>query len=171
MHMGSQQSRLPRRSFLSRFGTGVATLGAAFAGSSASARAQGGASGAPLPAPVRHPVDDWFDVPAAKHRTYFDTTTPEGYGQAIFFANNFFIGSRNGYSLQDSDTALIIGVRHRSTAFAYSDEMWKKYGGPLAERAEFKLPKSGAVPSANVFLVSGTAEGLPNLNVTWGSLL
>lgn len=168
--MGSKQSRLPRRSFLSRFGTGMATLGAAFAGSAVAARAQSSA-GSAAGTPVRHTVDDWFDVPAAKHRTYFDTTTPEGYGQAMFFANNFFIGSRSGYSLQDADTALIIGVRHRSTAFAYSDEMWKKYGGPLAERAEFKLPKSGAVPSANVYLVSGIPEGLPNQNVTWAGLV
>lgn len=168
--MPSQQPDLPRRSFLSRFGAGAAAFGAAFATGAATTSAQSGAASSGAAAPARHAVDDWFDAPAAKHRMFFDTTTPEGYGQAIFFANNVFVASGGPYGLADADTALIINVRHRSTAFAYDDEMWKKYGGPLAERAQFKLPKSGTVPAHNVYLVSGTSEGLTNLNVTWPTL-
>lgn len=162
---------LARRSFLSRFGAGVVAFGAASGGAAvAAAQSPGGAAAPGAPSPARHAVDDWFDVPAAKHRTFFDTTTPEGCGQAMFFANNFFIASRSGYGLADADSALIIGLRHRSTAFAYDDDMWRKYGGPLAARAEFTLPKSGGVPAVNVYLASGTAEGLNNANVTWSAL-
>ena len=171
--MRSGQPHLPRRSFLSRFGAGMAAFGAALGAGAASPHAQtptGSGSPSVPPGPSRHAVDDWFEAPAARHRMYFDTTTPEGYGQAMFFANNVFTASRSAYSLADADTAVILAVRHRSTAFGYDDEMWKKYGAALAERAQFKLPKSGGVPAVNVYLASGVAEGLNNANVTWGAL-
>jgi len=170
--MRPEQPHLPRRSFLSRFGAGMAAFGAALTAGAASPQAQSASGSRPASGVTasRHAVDDWLDVPSAKHRMYFDTTTPEGYGQAMFYANNVFTASRSAYSLADADTAVILAVRHRSTAFGYDDEMWKKYGGPLAERAQFKLPKSGTVPAVNPYLVSGAAEGLNNANVTWGSL-
>jgi intracellular sulfur oxidation DsrE/DsrF family protein len=171
--MRPEQPRLPRRSFLSRFGAGMAAFGAALGAGAASPQAQSPAGSRPassVAAPPRHAIDDWFDAPSARHRMYFDTTTPEACGQAMFFANNVFTASRSAYSLADAETAVILAVRHRSTAFGYDDEMWKKYGAALAERAQFKLPKSGTVPTTNVYLASGAAEGLLNASVTWGAL-
>jgi hypothetical protein len=110
--------------------------------------------------PVRHPEDNWFDQPTAKHRFFLDTTSPEAFAQALLFARNFYTGNANGYGLADSDIAQIICARHRSTAFAFNDAMWAKYGATLSERANgFVDPKTKQAPTGNVFCsVSASSE-------------
>ena len=56
-------------------------------------------------------------------------------------------------------------MRHHSTCFAYTDAIWAKYGGPLAERAEFVDPKSKEAPKTNLFLASGYGSLLSNNGV------
>lgn len=75
MFGNSRQSPAARRTFLSRLGSGVAGLGAAFAGGSSIAQAQSAGSGQWQPA--RHAEDDWLDQLAGQHRFIFDTTTVE----------------------------------------------------------------------------------------------
>lgn len=162
MSKAAADARVERRSFLSRLGTGVgAALGL---GVVARAEGQFGAATA-AHQPARHGEDDWFDQPAAKHRFFMDTTTAAGLGAAIFYANNFFTASRNGYQLADSDSALIIGVRHQSTPFAFTDEMWRKYGKALAEHGAFTDPKTNGTPALNV-LRSADYRMLTNRGVT-----
>src|SRR6185436_5608807 len=110
---------LARRSFLSRMGAGAAAVGAALgAGSLAQAQSAPSSPAAASPwQPVRHPEDDWFDQPAARHRFFLDTTSPEAFVQALTFARNFYTGNANGYGLTDADIAQIICARHRSTMF------------------------------------------------------
>jgi len=154
---------LARRSFLARLGLAGAVLG----GTAAAAQAQ---AQPPSPGgwqPARHAQDDWLDTLPGKHRMFFDTTTPSAIGQGVFFANNYFTGSKNGYGLEPKDVALVIGMRHQSTGFAFSDAMWAKYGAGLAERAgNFTDPKTKAVPVINVYRASGYGQELPNLGVT-----
>lgn len=152
---------LARRSFLSRVGAGVAALGAAFgAGSPAQAQsAQNSAAEASPWKPMHHPEDDWFDQPAAKHRFFLDTTSPEAFAQALTFARNFYTGNTNGYRLADADIAQIICARHRSTMFAFNDAMWAKYGATMAERANgFVDPKTKQVPTSNIYMSAGSGE-------------
>jgi len=150
-----------RRSFLSRFGTGAA----AFAAALAARRADAQPAPAP-PSPPRHAEDDWMDVPAAKHRSFFDATSPAGFGRGLLFANNFFTGSQNGYSLKDADSAVILSARHEATPFTYNDAMWAKYGQELSVRARnFIDPKTKAVPVINVYLAAGYGE-LGSMGVT-----
>jgi intracellular sulfur oxidation DsrE/DsrF family protein len=170
--MLNKHSHTPsRRSFLARFSSGAAAFGAAFAGGAA-VQAQSTAQ-TPAPQPVSaapgrftiHPEDDWFDQPGAKHRIFFDTTTADGFGEALAFANNTFTGNRNGYGLTDADIAIVICARHRSTVFAYDAEMWAKYGAAFAERNRFNDPKTGQPPTVNVFQAEGygsvlTSNGL-----------
>src|SRR5262252_5975565 len=118
----------PRRSFLARFAA-APLVGSLFAVATAAAPAADSGGGF---VPARHPEDDWLDTLPGKHRMFFDTTTPSAIGQGVFFANNYFTGSKNGYGLEPKDVALVIGMRHQSTAFAFSDAMWAKYGAGLA---------------------------------------
>ena len=112
---------------------------------------------------MRHPEDDWFDQPAAKHRFFLDTTSPEAFAQALTFARNFFTGNGNGYGLADADIAQIICARHRSTTFAYNDAMWAKYGATLSERANgFVDPRTKQVPTNNIYMNAGSGEGPAN---------
>src|SRR5262245_51248085 len=105
-----QAGRVARRSFLSRFGVGATAFAAAFGANRASA--QSSADARPI---TRHAEDDWFDVPTAKHRLFLDTTSAMGFGRGVFFSNNFYTGSQNGYGLKDEDSAVIISARHEAT--------------------------------------------------------
>ena len=62
---------LARRSFLSRIGVGTTA---------------GGTSRA---VPDRHAQEDWFDRLPGQHRLLLDTTTANGFGSALLYANNF----------------------------------------------------------------------------------
>jgi len=166
MKHDSEQRPVARRSFLSRIVTGTAALGGLLGASSvASAQSSPVSSGSFQPA--RHSEDDWMDQTTAKHRFFYDTTSPSGYGLALFFARNYFVANASGYKLTDADLAQVVCMRHESTSFAFNDAMWAKYGAALSERAgHFVDPKTKQVPTANVYLASGYGETLPNGNVT-----
>ncbi len=166
MKQDTAQSGLARRSFLSRIVAGAGAFGAAF-GASSAAQAQSAAPSAPFQ-PTRHAEDDWLDqTPGAKHRFFYDTTTTQGYAQALFFVRNYFVASASGYKLTDADVAQVVCMRHGSTSYAFNDAMWAKYGAALAERAEhFVDPKTKQVPTTNLFLATGYGDLMPNVNVT-----
>jgi hypothetical protein len=136
-----------RRSFLSRFGIATSAFGTALGLGSASALAQSGSDSRFQPA--RHSQDDWFDEVPGKHRCFFDTTTAEELADAILFAGNYFTGSKNGYTLEPGDLALIIGMRHQAAPFAFTDAMWSKHGVVLSKRAKWIDPKTSQPGLAN----------------------
>src|SRR6266550_4354132 len=93
-----------RRSFLSRLGTGLATLGAALGADTASTYAQG-ASDQRWQA-ARHAEDDWFDKLPGKHRMILDAVSGQGAGDALHFASNVLTTSKSGYGLDSGDLAV-----------------------------------------------------------------
>ena len=98
--------------------------------------------------------------------------SPEGLGGALLFTNNFFIASQNGYGLGNADAAVVIVVRHNSTAFAYTDAIWAKYGSAIGDAAGgFTDPKTKAKPAINVFNNSTYGPALPNFGVTLDTLI
>lgn len=171
MSRGETPSALARRSFLARFGAGAAAFGAAFAASSSTLGAQLPAEPATAWQPARHVEDDWFEQVSAKHRVFFDTTSADGFGEAMLFGNNTFTANRTGYGLTDADVALVICARHKSTPFAYTDAMWAKYGAALAERADFSDPKTKQPPAVNVFQTTGYGLSLRNNGVLLDALI
>jgi hypothetical protein len=160
---------LARRSFLSRFGAGATVVGTAVGAGVLAQSAPVDPAGRWHPA--RHAEDDWLDQVSGQHRFFFDTTTPEALGHAILFADNYFTANRTGYDLADSDLAVVICVRYKSTPFAYSDAIWAKYGGPIAERAGFNDPKTKQPPTLNVYRAAGYGGSLPNNGVTLDALI
>lgn len=156
---------LVRRSFIGRFSAGIA----AFAAAGLGAR-EGDAQGAPPQdgtfKPMRHPQDDWLDQVPGKHRFFFDATSPNGAGEAITFAGNYYAASKAGYGLEPSDLAVVICLRHWATPFAFSDAMWAKYGVHLAERIRFNDPRTQAAPTVNVYQASNTGMLLTSRGTT-----
>lgn len=148
------QSLMARRSFLARLGAAAGVLGAT--GISSPLAAAQAASDAPW-RPARHTQDDWYDKIPGQHRFVFDTTTPDGMALALRFANNYFTANQSAYGLKDSDLAVVIVARHRSTSFGYTDAIWAKYGKQLSEQAEFTDPKTKEPPKINVY--AGPADG------------
>src|SRR5436190_16939401 len=172
--MSAVTGPLARRSFLSRVSAGVAAFGAAF-GAPATTEAQSAPRPATVPGtwqPARHANDDWFEQTSAKHRFFLDTTTPDALKHAMSFSRNFFAANASGYGLTDADLAQIICVRHQSTSFAFTDEMWAKYGAAFSERAGgFVDPKTRQPPSFNLYLKDTSGETLRDIGVTLDSLL
>lgn len=133
-----------RRTFLSGLKAGI---GALAVGSAAKAQSK------PAPAgwePARHEKDDWLEKPS-KHRLVFDTTTPEGFGEALLFASNYMHVNVADYGLRNSDLSIVIIARHRSTPCGFTDAMWAKYGEAMAAQAEFVDPKTKQAPKVNVY--------------------
>ncbi len=161
---------LERRSFLTRLGAGAAAFSTALG---LGAR-EGSAQGAPQPArwqPARHPQDDWFDQVPGKHRFFFDATSPNGAGEAITFATNYYLANKAGYGLDARELAVVICLRHWATAFAFNDAIWGKYGVHLAERIRFTDPKTQAAPKTNVYLDDSYGMQLPNRGTTLDDMI
>ena len=158
-----------RRSFLSRLAAGAAILGGTvFRSQPASAQSTSAASWRP----ARHAQDDWLDQIPGSHRFIIDTTSPEGLGSSLLFANNFFVANQAGYGLGNADAAVVIVMRHNSTAFAYTDAMWAKYGTAIGTAAGgFDDPKTKTRPNINVFNSGSYLGALPNNGVTIDALI
>ena len=153
------QPPVQRRSFLTRLGVGATAFAAAFGGA--------GAAEAETPAnghwqPTLHEIDDWMDKVPGKHRMVFDTTTPEGLGMALLFANNYYTANQTGYGLKESDLAVIIIARHDSTPMAFNDAIWAKYGAPISKKNGFVDPKTKDAPNRNLYNVSDYGDSLAN---------
>jgi hypothetical protein len=147
-----RQPPVARRSFLVRVSTLAAAVG--LGGSAAHAQTPAAAPAA-VPdthwQPARHAQDDWFEQIPGKHRFFLDATTVKGVEEAAMFASNYFGASKDAYGLQDADLAVVVGVRHHATPFAFTDAMWAKYGEAWAERLEFEDPKTKKPPVVNVY--------------------
>jgi intracellular sulfur oxidation DsrE/DsrF family protein len=167
VHMSKQCPPPPdRRSFLTRLNTGFASFAAMTGLAMAQKKPTAGANWEP----ARHEKDDWMDELSSKHRVVFDTTTPEGFGDALAFASNFMHVNRSEYGLQSGDVAVVIVARHRSAPFGYNDAMWAKYGMALAARSKVDDPKTKLPPKMNLYNVAGYGELLRNRGTTLDSL-
>src|SRR5579883_297594 len=155
-----------RRSFLTRLNAGIAAL----AGTAGIAMAQQKQSAAARWEPARHEKDDWLENASTKHRLLFDTTSGDGIGNALAFADNFYRVNKNEYGVENSEVSVVIVLRHRSAAFGYNDAMWKKYGATLAERSKVDDPKTHEAPVLNLYNASGYGELIPNRGITMESL-
>jgi intracellular sulfur oxidation DsrE/DsrF family protein len=165
---GQSPSPSERRSFLAYLNGGIASLAALAAGSTALAQEKAASTASWEPA--RHAKDEWLDKPGTKHRLVFDTTTPDGFGEALAFAGNYIRVNQTDYGVGNNELAVVIIVRHRSTPFGYNDAIWAKYGTALAAQAKFEDPKSKAAPKANVYNSEDYGNLLPNRNVTLDAL-
>jgi hypothetical protein len=159
---------LARRSFFSKLGFGLVG-GAAVGGTSSPVQAQSSEGGRYQPA--RHAQDDWFDQIPGTHRYVVDAPNPEGFGDALAFLNNYFNTNQGDYGLKDGDLAVVLIARHLSTAFAYNDAIWAKYGKPIAERNNFLDPKTKQAPTVNLFNATGYGPQLPNRGNTIDGLI
>ena len=160
--------RVARRAFLSRLGLGFG--GAAAVGTTALA-AQAPAAETARFQPARHAIDDWFDQVPGKHRFILDTASPEAFGNALAFLNNYFTVNKTAYNLQDSDIAVVLIARHLSTLYAYNDTVWGKYGEQITQRTNFNDPTTKQAPKINLFNSTAHANLLTNRGTTLSTLL
>jgi hypothetical protein len=156
MKQQETESPLARRSFMGRLWAGVAAFSAtAVVVPGAEAQSMGNGEWQP----ARHAADDWLDQVPGRHRFVFDTTKPEGFDWGLRFANNYLNANKEGYGLEDSDAAVVIVARHLSTAYAFNDAIWSRYGTLLAERMDLEVK----TPTSNPHNRERNGATLPNL--------
>jgi intracellular sulfur oxidation DsrE/DsrF family protein len=143
----SEQSSSPlaRRSFLTQAAPAAAIgAGAALTIPVATAQSVGGSRFEP----ARHEQDEWLDKIPGKHRMVFDTTNSGGMSSTLLYGGNYYTANRTAYGLQNSDLAVVIIARHSSTAYAYNEALWAKYGDQLSNSADSTRPPSKTNPYA-----------------------
>jgi len=131
---------------------GAGVVGTNILGSPAVAAQAAGESGW---RPARHAQDDWYDTIPGVHRYVIDTASAEGFGWGLWFAKNYYTANQDAYGLKDSDLAVIVVARHKSTSFGYNDAIWAKWGKQLSEQAEFVDPKTKEPPKVNHYAGAG----------------
>jgi intracellular sulfur oxidation DsrE/DsrF family protein len=159
-HTSTQQT-WGRRSWISIIGAAAAALAVRPAAAQAQAPSAGGRF-----QPARHAEDAWFDALPGKHRTIIDSFSVKGGGDALLFANNLFVANGAGYKLTDADVAVVVTLRHSSTAFAFTDAMWAKYSKGFTQGLALTDPKTGQVPTFNLYNATGYGTQLPNYGQT-----
>jgi hypothetical protein len=157
---------VPRRSFLT--GVGVSAVGLGTMTGIADAQSL---PAAPRFQAARHPADDWMDQIAGTHRTVIDSVSADGAGNALLYANNLYDANQKGYSLPNTDIAIVIVLRHFATAFAFTDAIWTKYGKTMGEMLKFNDPNTKQPPTTNVFNSPGYGMALTNFGNTIDALV
>jgi intracellular sulfur oxidation DsrE/DsrF family protein len=153
-----------RRSMLSGVGAAIAAI--AFGSKRAAAQTLGEGF-----QPARHQQDEWMMRLPGKHRTIIDCATVAGAGEGMLYANNLYVGNKNGYQLNESDVAVVVCLRHLATAFAYNDAIWGKYGQTLSSFVQFVEPKTKQPPVTNLLNSSDYGMALPNFGNSIPSLV
>jgi len=154
-----------RRSFLAGLGAAATLVGVGGAPASAAPLQAGGWQ------PARHAKDDWLDSVPGQHRFFLDALTPNGAGEAIAFATNYFMASKSGYDLEPKDLAVVVCLRHFATPFAFADPLWAKYASEIASELKFNDPKTKQPPTTNVYRSPAYGQALPNMGATLDDLV
>ena len=142
-----------RREFLG-LGLGMAALGG------------GGAGAAPATLPPVHPKDAWLDQGGQRHRIIFDTVSAKGAGEALNFADNFYLSNRCDYDVPGKDLSVVIILRSSSVSFGFNDTAWQKFGPFLSDwggLGETEREKSRAA-WAEYVLSGGMTKGHATVN-------
>jgi intracellular sulfur oxidation DsrE/DsrF family protein len=120
-------SKTDRRTLI---GAGALAAGAGLVASATTARAGEPAGGKWTPG--LEEKDAWMDIPGTRHRMVYDTISPGAFGEALFYAKNYYVANESGYGLKPEALGVIVIARHMSTPFAYADAVWAKYGAGFA---------------------------------------
>jgi len=112
---------------------------------------------------ARHSKDDWLDDNKAQHRVILDTWNPEHFPDALQFAGNIVETNKTDYDIPETELAVVICVRHRTTPFAFNDAMWTKYGKSMSAQMAWADPNSQGAPTSNPYgkrLAALAAQGV-----------
>lgn len=134
----------PRRSFLARCAAATGLLG--FTGGTAGAQPAQSTSWQP----AREAKDNWLDQIPGTHRMFFDAVSAQGADEVALFAGNYYAGNKTDYGLEPQSLAVVVGLRHVATVFAFTDGIWTKYGAAMADMMKLKDPKTGEAPVRNI---------------------
>jgi hypothetical protein len=110
--------------------------------------------------PARHGKDAWLKELKGDHRVFVDSSTVEGGGNALRFANNIISAHIEEYDGKASDYAMVICFRHASTPYGFDDALWAKYGKYINRNDAIPTPSSNPMNSPNEYSGQNTIPKL-----------
>jgi hypothetical protein len=161
----------PRRQFIGELAAGAAAL-AAIACSPAAATTTTAASQAPTPASppsgAKHTSmpkqsdltwdTSWMNRITAKHKVVFDSPQIND-GDALSSAAGYFDWVKDVFKTGDSDSSVVVVLRHFAVPMLYSDAMWAKYD--LGAETKTTDPSTKKPAKRNVFYHKLDKDGKP----------
>jgi hypothetical protein len=163
-------SATPRRQFIGELAAGAAALAAvacAPAAAATSASSQAPAPSAP-PAATRHDSippqsamqwdTSWIEKITAKHKVVFDSPQIND-GDALYMAAAYFDWVKDVFKTGDSDSSVVVVLRHAAVPMLYSDAMWAKYD--LGAETKTTDPSTKKPAKRNVFYRKSDKDGKP----------
>jgi len=110
--------------------------------------------------PARHSKDSWLNQMAGDHRVFVDSSTVEGGGSALRFANNIIASHIEEYEGKATDYAMVVCFRHASTPYGFDDALWAKYGEFINRDDAIPTPSSNPMNSPNSYSGQNTIPSL-----------
>jgi len=159
-----------RRQFIGELAAGAAALAAIAcspAAAATSASSQAPAPAAPLSAanhasmPKQSELTwdtSWMNRITAKHKVVFDS--PEiNDGDALWSAAGYFDWVKDVFKTGDSDSSVVVVLRHAAVPMLYSDAMWAKYD--LGVETKTTDPSTKKAAKRNIFYQKLDKDGKP----------
>lgn len=137
-------------------GAGALAAGAGLVASATTARAQDTAGGRWTPS--FEEKDAWMDIPGTRHRMVYDTISADAFGEALFYAKNYYVANESGYGLKPETLGVIVIARHMSTPLAYSDAAWAKYGAGFAKMMQLEGANAELAKTRNPMFTAKKGE-------------
>lgn len=148
-------SATPRRQFIGELAAGAAAFAAVACTSAAAATSAAGQVPAPATPPAidsKYPLPPqsalqwdttWMAKITAKHRAVFDS--PEiNDGRALELAHGYLGWVRDVFGTGETDSSVVVVLRHSAVPMLYNDAMWSKYDLGDLTRTRDQKTKSAA---------------------------
>ena len=160
----------PRRQFIGELAAGAAALAAvacAPATAATTASSQAPAPAAPLSAAIHGSLPKqsemkwdttWMERITAKHKVVFDSPQIND-GDALYMAAGYFGWVKDVFKTGDSDSSVVVVLRHAAVPMLYSDAMWAKYD--LGAETKTTDPSTKKPAKRNVFFRKLDKDGKP----------
>jgi len=160
----------PRRQFIGELAAGAAALAAVAcspATAATTASSQAPAPAAPLSAATHGSLPKqsemkwdttWMERITAKHKVVFDSPQIND-GDALYMASGYFDWVKDVFKTGDSDSSVVVVLRHFAVPMLYSDAMWAKYD--LGAETKTTDPSTKKPAKRNVFYKKLDKDGKP----------
>ena len=160
----------PRRQFIGELAAGVAALAAVACAPAAAATTASSQAPTPAAPPLaaKHASlpeqselkwdTSWMDRITAKHKVVFDSPQIND-GDALYMASGYFDWVKDVFKTGDSDSSVVVVLRHFAVPMLYSDAMWAKYD--LGAETKTTDPSTKKLAKRNVFYRKLDKDGKP----------
>ena len=100
----------------------------------------------------------WMDRITAKHKVVFDSPQIND-GDALYMASGYFDWVKDVFKTGDSDSSVVVVLRHAAVPMLYSDAMWAKYD--LGAETKTTDPSTKKSAKRNIFYKKLDKDGKP----------